>query len=94
MKLAILISAALLSAALGQDCAADGERNVGAPDFPAVTYKPCCNGQASAAKAGDWGLFCGASSSSAADCYGPGERNQGAAGEYSTLHLHSVCGAV
>lgn len=41
-----------------QECTADGERNEGESGRPNVMYKPFCNGQAAAAREGDWGKFC------------------------------------
>lgn len=61
------------------DCYGPGERNQGAPGFPRVEYKPCCDGQSASPKSGDWGFFC-PSGTTPTNCYGPGERNQGASG--------------
>lgn len=58
----------------GGDCYGPGERNEGADGFPDVYFKPCCDGQTSLGKEGDWGKFCPSA------CAGPGERNQGAEG--------------
>lgn len=40
------------------NCYGPGQRNQGAPGFPAVEYKPCCDGRAAVEKANDWGKFC------------------------------------
>lgn len=66
-------------------CYAAGERNQGASGFPAVLYKPCCDGQQSVVKADEWGRFCPAAATGGdgggdLTCYGPGERNQGESG--------------
>lgn len=39
-------------------CYAPGQRNQGAVGYPAVNYKPCCDGSSAVEKANDWGKFC------------------------------------
>lgn len=45
-------------------CYGPGIRNQGPAGFPAVPYKPCCDGNAAAEKPGDWGKFCPSESGS------------------------------
>jgi hypothetical protein len=61
-------------------CYKDGERAIGADGHPAVPHLKCCSGAEPAAKAGDWGLFCGGGSSG------------GSSGSTGTLAEGEQCG--
>jgi hypothetical protein len=71
----------------GSKCYASGVRAIGAPGYPPVEYKPCCDGVAPVAKAGDWGQFCSGGSSK---CYASGVRAVGAPG-YAAVEYKPCC---
>lgn len=62
------------------ECWETGERAQGAPGYPAVEWKPCCDGRArQVEKDGAWGKFCLVDYANIG-CWGTGERAQGAPG--------------
>lgn len=40
------------------ECYGPGERSQASRGYPAVPFKPCCDGQAARSKSGNWGMFC------------------------------------
>lgn len=82
MKTSITLLVALVVAVSG--CYAPGERNQGESGYAAVPYRACCDGQQNVKKPGEWGRFCPPKVDGGSEedtCYGPGERNEGAAGK-------------
>lgn len=53
-----LAGLALCASQTDASCYAAGERSEGAAGFPAMEYKPCCDGQSAVGRDGDWGKFC------------------------------------
>lgn len=72
------------------DCWETGEQSQGAPGFPAVEWKPCCDGRARQVEvSGKLGKYC-VIVGDGVDCYETGERSQGSDG-YPALEWKPCC---
>lgn len=81
----------MMLTSLRQECYAEGEKCIGAPNYPAVPYKPCCSGSCTG-NAKDWGMVCvssggGGGGSSQGQCYNIGQKCQGAPGYPNVPYL-------
>lgn len=72
------------------ECWETGEQSQGAPGYPAVEWKPCCDGRARQVEvSGKSGKYC-VVDGDGVDCYETGERSQGSYG-YPALEWKPCC---
>lgn len=77
------------------ECYGPGMRSMGDEGYPAVEYKPCCDGRTAVKRASEWGMFCPAASggeetSAGGTGYGEDEAQEGTPERYAQAVRTSV----